>query len=119
MRVYAKQTYSTPPEQVIGTAAGTKYGYDKSGKPFPTKEPRLLLNDNNAGKLEGIHLMIGRRPSAVCGGNSTGDQQMLEYTTAGDGARLAMLVLHDDEKLEYAHGAARGLRDTKVTGRRR
>ena len=74
---------------------GTKYGYDKDGKPILTKEPKLLLNDNNAGKPEGIHLMIGRRPYAAFG-NSTGDQQMLEYTKAGDGARLAMLVLHDD-----------------------
>ena len=113
VRVYAEQTYGIPPEQVVGSAAGTRYGYDKSGKPFLTKEPRLLLNDNNAGKPEGIHLMIGRRPYAAFG-NSTGDQQMLEYTTAGDGARLAMLVLHDDAKREYAYGPAQGLRDTKV-----
>ena len=65
MRVYAEQVYGIPPEQVIGTAGGTKYGYGKDGKPFLTKEPKLLLNDNNAGKPEGIHLMIGRRP--VCG----------------------------------------------------
>ncbi len=95
VRVYSERVYGIPPEQVIGTAGGTKYGYDKSGKPLLTKEPKLLLNDNNAGKPEGIHLMIGRRPHAAFG-NSTGDQQMLEYTKAGDGARLAMLVLHDD-----------------------
>ena len=47
---------------MVGTAGGTKYGYGKDGKPFLTKEPKLLLNDNNAGKPEGIHLMIGRRP---------------------------------------------------------
>jgi phosphoglycolate phosphatase-like HAD superfamily hydrolase len=113
VRVYAEQTYGIPPEQVVGTAGGTKYGYDKSGKPFLTKEPRLLLNDNNAGKPEGIHLMIGRRPHAAFG-NSPGDQQMLEYTAAGDGARLAMLVLHDDAKREYAYGPAQGLPDTKI-----
>jgi len=67
VRVYSEQTYGIPPEQVVGTAGGTKYGYDKSGKPFLTKEPRLLLNDNNAGKPEGIHLMIGRRPYAAIG----------------------------------------------------
>ena len=67
VRVYAEQTYGIPPEQVVGTAGGTKYGYDKSGKPFLTKEPKLLLNDNNAGKPEGIHLMIGRRPYAAFG----------------------------------------------------
>jgi hypothetical protein len=66
---------------------GTKHGYDRAGKPFLTREPRLLLNDNNAGKVEGIHLMIGSRPFAAFG-NSPGDQQMLEYTTAGEGACL-------------------------------
>ena len=113
VRVYADQVYGTPPEQVVGTAGGTKYGYDKNGRPFLTKEPKLLLNDDNAGKPEGIHLMIGRRPFAAFG-NSTGDRQMLEYTKAGDGERLAMLVLHDDAKREYAYGPARGLPDTRV-----
>src|SRR6266478_6205208 len=48
VRTYAEQTYGIPPEQVVGSAAGTKYGYGKDGKPILTKEPRLLLNDNNA-----------------------------------------------------------------------
>jgi phosphoglycolate phosphatase-like HAD superfamily hydrolase len=113
VRVYAERTYGIPPEQVVGTAAGTKYGHDSSGKPFLTKEPKLLLNDNDAGKPEGIHLMVGRRPHAAFG-NSTGDRQMLEYTRAGDGERLAMLLLHDDAKREYAYGPAAGLPDTKV-----
>jgi phosphoglycolate phosphatase-like HAD superfamily hydrolase len=113
VRVYAEQVYGIPPEQVVGTMGGTKYGYDKDGKPFLTKEPKLLLNNNDAGKPEGIHLMIGRRPLAAFG-NSTGDRQMLEYTTAGDGARLGMLVLHDDAKREYAYGPAQDLPDTKV-----
>jgi phosphoglycolate phosphatase-like HAD superfamily hydrolase len=113
VRVYAERTYGIPPEQVVGTAGGTKYGYAADGKPFLTKEPRLLLNDNNAGKPEGIHLMIGRRPRAAFG-NSTGDQQMLEYTRAGDGARLSMIVLHDDAIREYAYGPAQGLPDSKV-----
>lgn len=113
VRVYSEKTYGIPPEQVVGTAGGTKYGYGKDGKPFLTKEPKLLLNDNNAGKPEGIHLMIGRRPNMSVG-NSTGDRQMLEYAMAGEGARLAMLVLHDDATREYAYGPAQGLRDTKV-----
>ena len=87
VRVYSERVYGIPPEQVVGTAGGTKYGYYANGKPFLTKEPKVLLNDNDAGKPEGIHLMIGRRPR-VAFGNSTGDQQMLEYTGAGDGARL-------------------------------
>ena len=113
VRVYSEATYGIPPEQVVGTAGGTKYGYGKDGKPFLTKEPKLLLNDNNAGKPEGIHLMIGQRPHAAFG-NSTGDQQMLEYAGAGDGARLSMLVLHDDAKREYAYGPATGLPDSKI-----
>jgi hypothetical protein len=113
VRVYAEQIYGIPTEQVVGSMGGTKYGYDREGKPMLTKEPKLLLNDDNAGKPEGIHLMIGRRPRAAFG-NSTGDRQMLEYTKCGDGARLAMLVLHDDAKREYAYGPALGLPDTKV-----
>jgi hypothetical protein len=57
--------------------------------------------------------MIGRRPYFAIG-NSTGDRQMCEYTKAGDGIRLAMLVLHDDDKREYAYGPAQSLPDTKV-----
>ena len=113
VRVYSEQVYGIPPEQVVGTAGGTKYGYDKSGKPFLTKEPKLLLNDDKAGKPEGIHLIIGRRPYAAFG-NSIGDKEMLEYTQAGDGARLAMLVLHDDATREYAYGPAQGLPNAKV-----
>jgi phosphoglycolate phosphatase-like HAD superfamily hydrolase len=113
VRVYSEKVYGIPPEQVVGTAGGTSYGYDKNGRPFLTKDPKLLLNDDFAGKPEGIHLMIGRRPHAAFG-NSTGDQQMLEYVKAGDGARLAMLVSHDDAKREYAYGPALGLPDTRV-----
>lgn len=113
VRAYSERVYGIPPEQVVGTAGGTKYGYDKSGKPFLTKEPKLLLNDNNAGKPEGIHLIIGRRP-IIAFGNSTGDQQMLEYTKAGGGARMALLVLHDDAQREYAYGPAQGLPGAKV-----
>jgi phosphoglycolate phosphatase-like HAD superfamily hydrolase len=113
VRVYADQVYGIPTEQVVGTAGAVKYGYGKEGKPILIKEPKLLLNDDNAGKPEGIHLMIGRRPHAAFG-NSVGDRQMLEYTKAGDGARLSMLVLHDDAKREYAYGPAQGLPETRV-----
>jgi phosphoglycolate phosphatase-like HAD superfamily hydrolase len=113
VRVFAERVYGIPPEQVVGTAGGTKYGYGEDGKPFLTKEPKLLLNDNYAGKAEAIRLMIGRRPYAAFG-NSPGDQQMLEYTRGGDGAGLAMLVLHDDATREYAYGPAHGLPNTKV-----
>jgi phosphoglycolate phosphatase-like HAD superfamily hydrolase len=113
VRVYAEQTYGIPPEQIVGSAGATKFGYDMSGRPVLTKVPKLLLDDDHAGKPEGIHLMIGRRPYAAVG-NSVGDQQMLEYTKAGEGLRLAMIVLHDDGQREYAYGPAHGLPNTKV-----
>jgi hypothetical protein len=113
VRTYAERVYGIRPEQVVGTMGGISYGYGRDGMPILTKDPKLLLNDNDAGKPEGIHLMIGRRPYAAFG-NSTGDRQMLEYTTAGEGARLAMLVLHDDARREYAYGPAQGLPDSKV-----
>ena len=112
-RAGSEKVYGIPPEQVVGTASGSKYDYDKDGRPILIKQPKLMLFDDFGGKAEGIHLMIGRRPCAAFG-NSTGDQEMLEYTGAGDGARLMMLVLHDDAQREYAYGPAQGLPDTKV-----
>jgi haloacid dehalogenase-like hydrolase len=113
VRFYSERVYGVPPEQVVGSGLATKYAYDKDGRPILMREPKLLLNDNDAGKPEGIYQMIGRRPRAAFG-NSTGDQQMLEYTGAGAGIRLMMLVLHDDPQREYAYGPAQGLPDTKV-----
>jgi phosphoglycolate phosphatase-like HAD superfamily hydrolase len=113
VRVYSERVYGIPPEQVVGSAGAVSYRYAADGRPVLIKEPRLLLNDDNAGKPEGIHLMIGRRPTFAIG-NSTGDRQMLEYAKAGTGVRLAMLVLHDDGAREYSYGPAQGLPDTKV-----
>jgi phosphoglycolate phosphatase-like HAD superfamily hydrolase len=113
VRTYSERVYGIPPEQVVGTAGGLSYEYAADGRPLLVKDPKLLLNDNFAGKPEGIHLMIGRRPTFAFG-NSTGDREMCEYTKGGDGARLAMLVLHDDDKREYAYGPALGLPDTRV-----
>src|SRR5262249_47263152 len=62
VRVYSERVYGIPRWHVVGTAGGTKFGYGKDGKPFLTKEPKLLLNDDYAGKPEGIHLEIGERP---------------------------------------------------------
>jgi phosphoglycolate phosphatase-like HAD superfamily hydrolase len=113
VRVYAAGTYGIGPEQVVGSAGETKFEHAKDGAPVLRKQPKLLLLDDGPGKPEGIHLMIGRRPRAAFG-NSSGDQQMLEYTKAGTGARLAMLVLHDDAAREFAYGPALGLPASKV-----
>jgi phosphoserine phosphatase len=113
IRAYAEEVYGIPPDQIIGTTFETKYGYADDGTPILTKEPKLQLNDNNGGKVEDINLFIGRRP-AIAFGNSTGDQQMLEWANAGDRAHLAVLVYHDDAAREYAYGPAGGLPDTQV-----
>jgi phosphoglycolate phosphatase-like HAD superfamily hydrolase len=113
VRTYAEATYGVPPEQVIGTAGAVKYVYPNDGTPHLVKLPKMIVNDNDAGKPEAIHLEIGRRPFAAFG-NSTGDQQMLEYTKGGTGMRLSMIVLHDDATREYAYGPATGLPDSKV-----
>lgn len=104
VRVFADPVYGVVPEQVIGSAGRTGYRYAADGKPELEKLPQVLLIDDGPGKPEGIHLVIGRRPYAAFG-NSTGDQQMLEWTQAGNGGRLMMLVHHDDAEREYAYGA--------------
>ncbi|EKT60870.1 HAD family hydrolase [Providencia sneebia] len=113
VRVYSNDVYGIPPEQVMGSSFMTKYSYTKAGKPILLIEPSLLINDDFGGKVRGIELLIGKKP-IISVGNSTGDREMLEYTTSGNGLRLGMLVFHDDEVREYAYGPAQGLPDTEV-----
>ena len=113
VRAYAQRVYGVHPEQVIGSAIRTKYTYGKDGRGILLREPTLLLNNNMSGKAEDIYLFIGSRPHAAFG-NSSGDRQMLEFTAGNSGARLMMLVLHDDAEREFAYGPARGLPDTKI-----
>src|SRR5271167_243936 len=112
VRVYSQQVYGIPSEQVVGSSIVTKYE-NVDGKPVLMREPKAFFIDDGPGKAIGINLFIGKRPYAAFG-NTAGDQQMLEWTQAGDGARLMMLVLHDDAAREYAYGPARGLPDTHV-----
>ena len=112
VRVYSERVYGVPVEQVVGSSIVTQYQV-ADGKPVLMREPKVFFIDDKAGKPIGINLFIGKRPVAAFG-NSDGDRQMLEWTGAGDGARLMMLVLHDDPEREYAYGPADGLPDTKV-----
>ena len=112
VRVYAQHVYNIPPEQVIGGSL-VKKDQLRDGKPVLMRMPKLFFNDDNDGKAIGIDLFIGKRPYAAFG-NSDGDREMLEWTGVGDGARLKMLVQHDDPGREYAYGPAGGLPDTKV-----
>jgi len=83
----------------------------QNGVPVLVRLPEINFVDDKDGKPVGINSHIGRRPIAAFG-NSDGDRQMLEWTAAGDGARLMMLVFHDDAKREYAYGPANGLPNT-------
>ena len=112
VRAYSQRVYGIPPEQVVGSSIATRYEIPGRG-PVLMREPKLFFIDDHAGKAIGINLFIGKRPIAAFG-NSDGDREMLEWATAGDGARFGMLVLHDDEAREYAYGPAAGLPDTKV-----
>jgi len=112
VRAFAEAVYGVPPEQVIGTMLKVDYAV-RDGVPTMTNAPALFFNDDKGGKPVGINMVIGRRPQASFG-NSDGDQQMLEWATAGTGARLGMLVLHDDAQREYAYGPANGLPDSHV-----
>lgn len=112
IRVYSERVYGIPVEQVVGSSIVTKYEF-KDGKPALMREPKIFFIDDHDGKAIGINLFIGKRPVAAFG-NSGGDREMLEWTGGGDGARLMMLVLHDDAEREYAYGPANSLPDTKV-----
>jgi len=112
VRVYSKDVYGIPPEQVIGSSIVTKYEM-QAGEPVLMREPKLFFNDNDDGKAIGINLFIGKRPQ-IAFGNTEGDKEMLQWATAGEGARLGFLVLHDDAAREFAYGPADGLPDTSV-----
>jgi len=112
MRVWTEKVYGIPPEQVVGSSIKTKFEL-RDGKPVLVRLPQLNFNDDKAGKPVAINQHIGRRP-VMAFGNSVGDQQMLEYTQGGSGARFELLVLHDDAAREFPYGPARGLPDVKL-----
>ena len=112
MRPWAERIYGIPPEQVVGSSIETKFEL-RDGKPVLLRLPELNFNDDKGGKPVGINRHIGRQP-IMAFGNSTGDQQMPEYTQGGSGARFELLVLHDDAAREYAYGPALGLPDVKL-----
>ena len=101
MRPWTGKIYGVPPEQVVGSSIKTKYELQE-GKPVIVRLPELDFIDDKAGKPVGINKFIGRRPLAAFG-NSDGDLEMLQWTAAGQGARLMLLVHHTDAKREYAY----------------
>jgi len=101
MRPWTEKVYGIPPDQVVGSSGKLKWD-TRDGKPVLVKLPEINFIDDKAGKPVGIQQHIGERPIAAFG-NSDGDQQMLEWTTAGGGARFALIVHHDDAKREWAY----------------
>ena len=103
MRPWTEKVYGVPPEQVVGSSIKTKFEM-RAGQPVLVRLPEINFIDDKDGKPVGINELIGRRPIAAFG-NSDGDREMLQWTQAGGGARLMMLVHHDDAQREYAYGA--------------
>jgi phosphoserine phosphatase len=101
MRPWTEQVYGIPPEQVIGSSIRTNLEI-REGKPVLVRLPEIDFIDDKAAKPVGIHKHIGRRPIAAFG-NSDGDLQMLQWTAAGPGRRLALLVHHTDAEREWAY----------------
>ena len=102
MRPWMEKVYGIPPEQVVGSSGVVKFQVDAAGKASLLKTPKIEFVDDGPGKPVGINRFIGRRPIFAFG-NSDGDLQMLQWTTAGDGARFAGLVHHTDAEREYAY----------------
>jgi hypothetical protein len=105
MRPWAERVYGVPPEQVIGSSIKTWYevqGNGTAGKPVLVRLPELNFINDKSGKPAGIRHHIGRRPIAAFG-NSDGDVEMLEWTTRASGARLGLIVHHDDGEREFAY----------------
>ena len=102
MRVWAEKAYGIPPEQVVGSSGVVKFETGADGKPELVKLAKVEFIDDGPGKPVGINRFIGRRPIFALG-NSDGDLQMLQWTTAGSGARFAGIVHHTDVEREYAY----------------
>jgi len=101
MRPWTERVYGIPPEQVVGSSGKLKFEM-RDGKPVLVKLPEVDLIDDKEGKPVGIQSHIGRRP-VMAFGNSDGDLQMLQWTTAGSGPRFALIVHHDDAEREWAY----------------
>ncbi|MFN7641499.1 MAG: HAD family hydrolase [Burkholderiales bacterium] len=104
MRPWTERIYGIPPEQVIGSTIRTKFEL-RDGQPVLVRLPEIDFVDDKAGKPVAILRHIGRRPIAAFG-NSDGDLQMLQWTAAGPGARLAAIVRHTDAEREWAYDRA-------------
>lgn len=101
MRPWTEEVYGIPPEQVVGSSIVTKFEM-VADKPVLKRLPEIDFIDDKAGKPVAINKFIGRRPIAAFG-NSDGDLQMLQWTAAGEGPRMLVLIHHTDAEREWAY----------------
>ncbi len=101
MRVFAEDVYGIPPYQVIGSYGEVKYEV-VDGEPVVTKVPGNIYVDDKAGKPQAIHRFIGKVP-VFCGGNSDGDQAMMQYTSGSKYNTMCVILHHTDAEREYAY----------------
>jgi phosphoserine phosphatase len=104
MRAFAEEIYGVASAQVIGSSVKTRVNINGDRVDL-MKLAELGTFDDREVKVENIGLHIGRRP-ILAFGNSDGDLAMLRYTKAGPGARLALLLHHDDGEREFAYDRA-------------
>ena len=121
MHPWVDKVYGVPPQQVVGSSLKTEFKME-GDKPVLVRLPKINFVDDKEGKPVGINSHIGRRPIAAFG-DSDGDLQMLQWTTAGEGARFALYVHHNDGKREWAYDRKshfgkldKGLHEAQATG---
>ena len=116
VRTVSEEIYNIPMENVIGSSVGYKYIVDETGK-YIVRQAAINSNNDKQVKPTNIELHIGRKP-IFAAGNSDGDYEMMEYTLAGDGPAMAILVHHDDEEREYSymHGTEKAVEDAENQG---
>jgi hypothetical protein len=101
MRAFADEAYGIPREQVIGSSVKLRYDLIDNRVSL-VKLPELNSFGDREVKVLNIALHIGHRP-LLAFGNSDGDLAMMRYTRSGSGARLALLLHHDDAEREAAY----------------
>ena len=101
MRAWAGEVYGIPPYQVVGSYDDAKYDV-VNGKPVIMKSAGKLFFDDKTEKPVAIHRFIGKVP-VFCGGNSDGDQAMMQYTSGSKYKSLCLILHHTDSTREYAY----------------
>ena len=101
MRVFAKEVYGIPNEQVIGSRIATEFKI-VDGKPGIYRKPELEFIDDKEGKPINIEKIIGKKP-VFAAGNSDGDLAMLQWTASNDKRNFELYVHHTDSTREWAY----------------